>query len=122
MRERDNQRYVLGWLRPRFDLFSVSRAVFSHLLKRRSFPLTCMQNGSPRALVPIDIYERVMPLDLLPTPLLRSLLVRDTDVAQQLGCLELEEEDLALCSYVCPGKHEFGEALRESLELIEREG
>lgn len=122
LRERDSKRQVLGWLRPRFDLFSASRAVFSHLLKSRSFPLTCMQNGSPRALVPIDIYERVMPLDLLPAPLLRSLLVGDTDMAQGLGCLELEEEDLALCSYVCPGKHEFGEALRENLELIEREG
>lgn len=122
LRERDGQR-VLGWLRPGFDLFSVSRAVFSHLRgRRRTFDLACMQNGSPRALVPIDIYERVMPLDLLPVPLLKSLLVRDADMAQKLGCLELEEEDLALCSYVCPGKHEFGEALRENLEIIEKEG
>ena len=121
LRECDKRR-TLGWLRPGFDLFSASRAVFSNLLGRRSFDMTCMQNGSPRALVPIDIYERVMPLDLLPTPLLKSLLVMDTDMAQDLGCLELDDEDLALCSYVCPGKHEFGTILRANLDRIEKEG
>ncbi len=116
------ERRVLGWLRPGFDLFSASRAVFSHLLRRKSFAMTCMQNGSPRALVPLSIYERVLPLDLLPAPLLKSLLVLDTDMAQKLGCLELDEEDLALCSYVCPGKHEFGTILRANLDHIEKEG
>jgi Na+-transporting NADH:ubiquinone oxidoreductase subunit A len=53
-------------------------------------------------MVPIGTYERVMPLDVLPTQLLRALLVKDTDTAQQLGCLELAEEDLALCTFVCP--------------------
>ena len=63
-----------------------------------------------------------MPLDILPTQLLRAVLVQDTDSAQQLGCLELDEEDLALCSYVCPSKYDFGPVLRSNLELIEREG
>ena len=53
-----------------------------------------------------------MPLDILPMPLLRALLIRDTDQAQALGCLELEPEDLALCSYVCPGKLDYGAVLR----------
>ena len=73
-------------------------------------------------MVPIGTYEEVMPLDVLPTQLLRALLVRDTDSAQALGCLELDEEDLALCAFVCVGKYEFGPALRASLEQIEREG
>lgn len=84
--------------------------------------MTTSQNGSPRAMVPIGAYERVMPLDLLATPLLRALLVHDTDRAQALGALELEEEDLALLSFVCPSKHDFGPVLRANLELIEREG
>ena len=63
-----------------------------------------------------------MPLDVLPTLLLRALLVHDTDAAQRLGCLELDEEDLALCSFVCPGKYDYGPALRASLEQIEKEG
>ena len=81
-----------------------------------------MQYGSERALVPIGLYENVCPLRILPTPLLRALLVGDTEMAQKLGCLELDEEDLALFSYVCPSKHEFGAVLRHNLERIRREG
>jgi Na+-transporting NADH:ubiquinone oxidoreductase subunit A len=73
-------------------------------------------------MVPIGVFERVMPLDILPTQLLRALLVRDTDTAQALGCLELDEEDLALCSFVCNGKYEYGPVLRDNLTQIEREG
>ncbi len=73
-------------------------------------------------MVPVGAYEQVMPLDILPTQLLRALIVKDTDGAQGLGCLELDEEDLALCSFVCPGKHDFGPILRENLEQIMREG
>ena len=73
-------------------------------------------------MVPVGTYERVMPLDVLPTQLLRALIVNDTDQAQALGCLELDEEDLALCTYVCPGKYDFGTILRENLTMIEKEG
>ena len=73
-------------------------------------------------MVPIGNYEKVMPLDILATQLLRAIVVRDTDTAQQLGCLELDEEDLALCTYVCPGKYEYGPVLRDCLTKIEKEG
>ena len=73
-------------------------------------------------MVPSGMYERVMPLDILPTYLLRALLVGDTAQAQALGCLELDEEDLALCSYVCTGKHDYGPLLRSCLAQIEKEG
>ena len=73
-------------------------------------------------MVPIGVYERVMPLDILPTFLLRSLVVGDTEKAEELGCLELAEEDLALCSFVCPGKVEYGPLLRNVLTTIEKEG
>ncbi|CAG0909109.1 unnamed protein product, partial [Cyprideis torosa] len=66
-----------------------------------SYPMTTTQNGSHRAMVPLGTYEEVVPLDILPTQLLRALLVRDTDTAQQLGALELDEEDLSLCTFVC---------------------
>jgi len=72
-------------------------------------------------MVPIGSYERVMPLDMLITPLLRALLVGDVETAQLLGCLELEEEDLALCSFVCCSKYEFGPALRDVLSAIEKD-
>ena len=73
-------------------------------------------------MVPIGMYEKVMPLDILATPLLKALLVEDTDSARSLGCLELDEEDLALCSFVCNGKYEYGPFLRENLTEIEVNG
>jgi Na+-transporting NADH:ubiquinone oxidoreductase subunit A len=73
-------------------------------------------------MVPIGMYERVMPLDIMPTFLLRSLIVGDTDRAVQLGALELDEEDLALCTFVDPGKTDFGVILRKNLSEIEKEG
>ena len=73
-------------------------------------------------MVPVETYERVMPLDILPTQLLRALIVNDTDQAQALGCLELDEEDLALCTFVCPGKYDYGSILRDNLTTIEKEG
>jgi Na+-transporting NADH:ubiquinone oxidoreductase subunit A len=116
------ERELFGWLSPGMRKFSATRVLLSNLLRPKSFRLTTSQNGSPRAMVPIGAYERVMPLDILATPLLRALLVHDTDRAQALGALELEEEDLALLSFVCPSKHDFGPVLRANLELIEREG
>jgi Na+-transporting NADH:ubiquinone oxidoreductase subunit A len=68
------------------------------------------------------MYESVMPLDILPTQLLRAIIVGDTEQAEALGCLELDEEDLALCAFVCPGKYEYGPLLRECLRRIEEEG
>jgi Na+-transporting NADH:ubiquinone oxidoreductase subunit A len=83
---------------------------------------TTTTNGSPRGMVPVGSYERVMPLDILPTQLLRSLLVSDLEMATNLGALELDEEDIALCTYACPGKYEYGPVLRSVLSKIEKEG
>ena len=73
-------------------------------------------------MTPLGTFEKLMPQDFLPTQLLRSLLVMDTDQAQALGALELDEEDLALCGFSCPAKYEYGIALRDSLNKIEKDG
>lgn len=116
------QREFLGWQGPGFDKFSVTRVFASTLSKGKKFALTTSTGGSERAMVPLGTYEKVMPLDILPTQLLRSLIIRDTDQAQRLGALELEEEDVALCTFVCPGKYEYGTLLRDNLTTIQREG
>ncbi len=117
------ERELFGWIAPGIDKYSAANVFLSSLRRgAKLFDFTTSQHGSPRAMVPLGTYEQVMPLDILPTQLLRALLVRDTDSAQALGCLELDEEDLALCSFVCPSKYDYGPALRESLEQIEREG
>lgn len=116
------EKEFLGWLAPGSKKFSVTRAYLSHLNPKRLFNMTTTTNGSDRAMVPIGNYERVMPLDILPTLLLRDILVGDTDGAVSLGCLELDEEDLALCTFVCPGKYDYGVALRNCLTTIQKEG
>ncbi len=117
-----SEREFLAWARPGTHKFSAVRAFAAHLLHRGDYALTSSQNGSPRAMVSIGAFEKVMPLDILATPLLKALLVTDTDAARELGCLELDEEDLALCSFVCNGKYEYGPFLRESLADIEANG
>jgi len=120
--EEGNHREFLGWQKPGFDKFSVTKIYGGSFLKDTLFKLTTSTGGSHRAMVPVGTYERIMPLDILPTQLLRALLSGDTDDAQALGALELSEEDLGLCSFVCPGKNNYGSILRENLTLIEKEG
>jgi Na+-transporting NADH:ubiquinone oxidoreductase subunit A len=115
-------REFLSWMRPGHNKYSSLRAYAATFLHKGDFDLTSSQNGSPRAMVSTGSFERVMPLDILPTPLLKSLIVRDTESAQQLGCLELDEEDLALCSFVCNGKYNYGPHLRKALDEIEANG
>ncbi len=117
-----SEREFLGWARPGVEKYSAVRAYLGHLLQRGGFSLSTSQNGSPRAMVSIGTFEKIMPLDILPTPLLKALLVEDTERARELGCLELDEEDLALCSFVCNGKYEYGPFLRMNLEEIEAHG
>ncbi|MDU1651851.1 MAG: Na(+)-translocating NADH-quinone reductase subunit A [Leclercia adecarboxylata] len=116
------EKELFGWVMPGKEKFSVTRTTLGHFLRNKLFNFSTDTHGGERAMVPIDNYERVMPLDILPTLLLRDLLAGDTDSAQALGCLELDEEDLALCTYVCPGKYEYGPVLREVLTRIEQEG
>ena len=117
-RERD----FLGWLGPGFDTFSTIRTFVSGLVPGRRFAMTTSTHGSPRAIVPIGVYERVMPMDVLPTAMLRALVMHDVERAEELGCLELDEEDLALCTFVDPGKTDFGPHLRRVLDTLRTEG
>ncbi|MCG9638692.1 Na(+)-translocating NADH-quinone reductase subunit A [Vibrio sp. Isolate34] len=113
---------LFGWAMPGKNKFSVTRSFLGHLFKGQLFNMTTTTNGSDRSMVPIGNYERVMPLDMEPTLLLRDLCAGDVDSAQALGALELDEEDVALCTFVCPGKYEYGQLLRECLDTIEKEG
>lgn len=118
----DNDPIFLEFVLPGRKSYSRTRAYLGHFLKGMKFPLTTAVQGSPRPVVPFGIYEEVMALDILPTLLVKALIVKDTDTAKNLGALELGEEDIALLTYVDPGKHDFGAILRENLTLIEQEG
>jgi Na+-transporting NADH:ubiquinone oxidoreductase subunit A len=93
----------------------------SRLFPGRKFDFTTSAHGERRAIVPVEAYEKVMPLDIMPTFLLKALAVDDIEEAENLGCLELDEEDLALCTFVCPSKIDHGPELRRNLTIIEKE-
>ena len=118
----DRARHFFGWLRPGMGMFSIVRTFVSAWIPGRRHALTTTTHGSHRAMVPIGLFERVMPLDVMPTFLLRALLMDDLGRVEQLGGLELGEEDLSLCSFVSPGKEDYAPALRRNLDTIWKEG
>ena len=118
----EKERVFLGWLAPGKETYSILNLFISKLFKGKKFRFSTTANGAPRAMVPVGVYEKVTPLDLVMTYLLRSLIVGDLERAEQLGCLELDEEDLALSTFVCPCKFEYGTILRNNLTVIEKEG
>jgi Na+-transporting NADH:ubiquinone oxidoreductase subunit A len=117
------EREFMGWLTPGANRYSVSNAFVSALRRgSQKFAMTTNTNGSPRSMVPIGLYEKVFPFDMQPTHLLRAILSKDLEKAEELGMLELEPEDLDLCTFVCPGKSEYLAMLRENLETVRKEG
>jgi len=116
------ERKMFGYLAPGASVHSVFPAFLSKWIGEKAVSFTTTTNGSTRGMVPIGTYDDVIPMDILATPLMRSLLVGDVEKAIELGCLELDEDDIALCTYACPGKYEFGPVLRDLLTQIEKEG
>ena len=119
--EEGDKREFMGWVVPGTNKFSVLNVFASFLNPSKKFDFTTTTNGSERAMVPVGQFEQLMPLDILPTQLLRALVTGDIVHAMELGCLELDEEDLALCTFACPGKYEYGPILRDNLTRIEKE-
>ena len=115
-------REFMNWLTPGPRKFSKIPLFLSSLFPKKIFKFKALMNGSDRPIVPIGVYEEVLPLNMLPAMLLRNVVLMDTEKIQDLGGLELDEEDLSLCSYVCPGKYDFGSLLRAGLNKIEVEG
>jgi Na+-transporting NADH:ubiquinone oxidoreductase subunit A len=116
------EREFLGWLGPGLNYYSCKNIVLSRLSPHKRFNFSTATHGGGRAIVPVGAYEKVMPLDIMPTYLLKALAADDVEEAEKLGCLELDEEDLALCTFVCPSKIDHAMELRRNLTLIEKEG
>ena len=119
----DVDRELFNWFRPDLKKHSFLPVFFTKFFEKIN-PLnyTTSMNGADRAIVPIGVYEDVLPFNIMATQLLKSIVLRDTEEAQDLGILELDEEDLSLATYVCPSKYDYGSILRENLKLIEDEG
>lgn len=116
------ERKFFGWMAPGFNKFSARRILGSALFPNKKFDFTTSLEGGSRPIIPVESYNKVMPLDLIPAYLLRALAVTDIEESEKLGCLELVEEDLALCTFVCASKNDYGTLLRRNLTIIEKEG
>lgn len=118
--EGDNYEF-LGWAMPRFNKFSFSRAYFSWLTPGKTYRADANLNGEERAYVMTGQYEKVLPMDILPVHLIKSIMADDIDKMELLGIYEVIEEDLALCEYVCTSKIEVQHILRKGIDLIVKE-
>jgi len=118
----DRSRPFLGWFQPGSSKKSYSLSNSFLSLKRGLFNFTTKQNGSHRAMVPIDAWENVLPMDIMPNPLYRAILAEDIDEMEQLGIWECDDEDFALCSFACPSKIDVGAVVRQGLDLMWLEG
>jgi Na+-transporting NADH:ubiquinone oxidoreductase subunit A len=92
----------------------------SHRSKKPASNMTTDLHGAPSGMLSVEAFERIWPFATPAVPLLRALLINDTATAVRLGCLGMAEEDLALCSYVCPAKYDYGAALRSTLREIQK--
>jgi len=117
-----DERHFLGWLLPGFDKFTLTNTFFSKLLNTNNSINHNMKNGSNRAIVPIGMWEKVLPMDILPNFLIRSILAADIEDMEKLGIYECSEEDFALCSLICQSKVEVSQIIQEGLDLMYEEG
>ena len=114
------EREFINWMKPIGSRWSMSGTYLAKFVKK-SFTTDTDLNGGERAIVPIGSYEKVMPFDIMPTQLIKALASNDVTMAEKLGVLEIVEEDIALCQYVCPSKVDITDMLRTMLTLIEKE-
>ena len=115
--EESFSRPFIGWLHPGGkSKYSVFNAYLGS--NKKSYNFTTLQNGSNRAFVPVDAWEKVFPMDIYINALARSIEANDIDEMEQLGIYECDEEDVALCSFVCPSKSDVGAIIRKGLDTI----
>ncbi|NQV41963.1 MAG: Na(+)-translocating NADH-quinone reductase subunit A [Candidatus Marinimicrobia bacterium] len=115
-------RRFFGWLRLGLNANSFWPIFLSKLTPKKKLAPTTDMNGEERAFVSTGKYEKVVPMDVLPVHLCKAILVEDIELMEQLGIYEVGPEDLALCSYICPSKIEFGDIILKGIETMEKEG
>lgn len=116
-----NKPQFLGWIAPNFDKFSISRTFFSFLMPKKKYRHSTNVRSGERPFVITGLYERVLPMDILPMQLIKSIMINDIDKMEQLGIYEIAPEDFALCEYICPSKIEMQTIIREGLDVIYKE-
>ena len=121
--EGDHAKFFLteGWAGPGFAKHSANRSYFSWLMPSKKYELDTNTNGESRALVVTGEYENVFPMDIYPQHLVKAIMIGDIELMENLGIYEVDDEDFALCEYVCTSKTPVQKVVREGLALIEKE-
>ena len=111
----------LGWISPGLNKFSVSRTFLSWLMPTKKYDLNANLNGEERAYVMTGEYEKVLPMDIYPTHLIKAIMIEDIELMENLGIYEVSPEDFALCEFVCTSKIEVQKLIRHGLDLVRKE-
>jgi Na+-transporting NADH:ubiquinone oxidoreductase subunit A len=118
----NRERIFLGWIAPGLKNFSFSKTFLSALFPKKKYEFDSGQYGGHRAFIQTGLFEQVVPMDIYPDYLIRSILAEDIPEMEALGLYEVDVEDLALCSYIDPSKNDVNAIIRHGLDLLEREG
>ncbi len=108
----------LGWLLPSYARPDISKSFLSGWLSNRTYNVNTNTHGEERAFVMTGQYEKVLPMDVLPTYLLKAIHYQDIEEMEQLGLHELDEEDMALCEFVCTSKIPVQQMVRQGLDML----
>ena len=118
-----NKEEFLGWIKPSVNKLSFYRAfgILSFLKnKKKGYEVDTNEHGEHRNFVISGAFEKVLPMDILPTYLFKAILAQDYDEMEALGIYELIEEDVALCEFIDVSKNPLQEILREGIEFIKQ--
>jgi len=113
----DKEREFLGWVSPGFKKYSLSNAFLSKILGNPILDFSSRLNGDRRSIISFGRWESVLPMDIMPEALVKSILIEDLESMENLGIYECAEEDFALCSYVCQSKTEVSQIIKKGVEL-----
>ncbi len=112
---------IFGWITPNLDKFSVSRTFPAFLMPWKKYRLNTNIRSGERPFVITGLYEKVLPMEIMPMQLVKSIMINDIDMMENLGIYEVAPEDFALCEYVCPSKIDFQDWIMEGLDTIRKE-
>lgn len=110
-----------GWITPGFSKFSATRTFMSSIIPKKEYLMDTNYHGGERAFVLTGVYEKVLPMDIYPMHLLKSILAGNIEMMESLGIYEISEEDFALCEYVCPSKIEIQSIVRSGIDMMIKE-
>lgn len=112
----------MGWIAPTFNKLSFHKSfgLFSFLnSSKKEYVLDTNTHGEPRAFIQTGAFEKVVPMDILPTFLIKAILAEDFDEMEELGLYEVIEEDFALCEFIDVSKHHVQSIIRDGLNLLQ---